>query len=115
MSALGSDSDTATQLPDVGFAPKNGHPATTAACLFGAPSNDRPKKTGQPAQFEITEQSVQLLLGHTKLESTVRYLGIEKVQHGRGVRLGIYPRRKHITYAFHSKGWLAQALRLLCT
>jgi integrase len=65
------------------------------------------KKTGRPVQFEITEQSrtsveasygthsmrrtkaaqiyrrtcnlraVQLLLGHTRLESTVRYLGIE--------------------------------------
>jgi len=48
------------------------------------------KKTHRPVQFEITEQTrmliyrrtknlraVQLLLGHTKLESTVRYLGIE--------------------------------------
>jgi len=53
------------------------------------------KKTHRPVQFELTEQSrqaaqawiverglrdedaVQLLLGHTKLESTVRYLGIE--------------------------------------
>lgn len=30
------------------------------------------QKTQRPVQFEITEQ-----LGHTKLESTVRYLGIE--------------------------------------
>ena len=30
-------------------------------------------KTRRPVQFEISE----LLLGHTKLESTVRYLGIE--------------------------------------
>jgi hypothetical protein len=55
------------------------------------------KKTGRPMQFEITYdthsmrrtkavqiykktgnlRAVQLLLGHTKLESTVRYLGIE--------------------------------------
>ena len=48
------------------------------------------KKTHRPVQFEITEQTrmliyrrtknlraVQLLLGHTKLESTGRYLGIE--------------------------------------
>src|SRR5712671_7498783 len=29
---FGSDSDIATWLPDVRFAPKSGHPATTAAC-----------------------------------------------------------------------------------
>ena len=62
----------------------------------------RQKKTGRPVRFEITEQSrqsvdeylrrtkatliyrrtgnlraVQLLLGHSKVESTVRYLGIQ--------------------------------------
>eukprot|EP01030_Chromulinospumella_sphaerica_P000850 gene850-832_t len=36
-------------------------------------------KTKRPVQFEITAnlRAVQLLLGHSKLESTVRYLGIE--------------------------------------
>ncbi|TMH67476.1 MAG: hypothetical protein E6H55_00140 [Betaproteobacteria bacterium] len=34
------------------------------------------KKTQRPVQFENL-RAVQLLLGHTKLESTVRYLGIE--------------------------------------
>jgi hypothetical protein len=44
----------------------------------------RPKKTGMPVRFELSEhrrtgnlRAVQLLLGHTKIESTVRYLGIE--------------------------------------
>ena len=35
----------------------------------------RQLKTGRPVRFEVTE--VQLLLGHAKIESTVRYLGIE--------------------------------------
>jgi len=36
----------------------------------------RQRKTGQPVRFELTG-AVQLLLGHSKIESTVRYLGIE--------------------------------------
>jgi len=34
------------------------------------------KKAQRPVQFENL-RAVQLLLGHTNLESTVRYLGIE--------------------------------------
>jgi hypothetical protein len=36
------------------------------------------QKTQRPVQFEITEPTRKsVLLGHSKLESTVRYLGIE--------------------------------------
>jgi hypothetical protein len=36
------------------------------------------QKTGRPVQFDVTDQTGrQLLLGHTKLESTVRHLGVE--------------------------------------
>jgi hypothetical protein len=39
---------------------------------------NKAKLVGQKAPFKLKEiWAVQLLLGHSKLESTVRYLGIE--------------------------------------
>ncbi len=64
----------------------------SAGSQVGTRATVMQQKTQRPAQFEITEQTrqsvqclseslahitVQLLLRHTKLESTVRYLGIE--------------------------------------
>ena len=46
------------------------------ACLYGTHS---PRRTKATLIYKKTEnlRAVQLLLGHTKIESTVRYLGIE--------------------------------------
>jgi integrase len=46
------------------------------ACLYGAHS---PRRTKATLIYKKTGnlRAVQLLLGHTKIESTVRYLGIE--------------------------------------
>jgi molybdenum-dependent DNA-binding transcriptional regulator ModE len=38
---------------------------------------DRSTRGAVPTVSGVNRRSVQLLLGHTKLESTVRYLGIE--------------------------------------
>ncbi len=37
------------------------------------------QKTGRPVQFEINAdtRARQILLGHTKIENTVRYLGVD--------------------------------------
>jgi hypothetical protein len=43
------------------------------AALFILADRDQPGKHFQPGNL----RGVQLLLGHTKIESTVRYLGIE--------------------------------------
>ena len=69
-----------------------GHPALTALSEQPLPANhsgtqghrpftgamgNKGKLVGQKLPLKVNLRAVQLLLGHTKLESTVRYLGVK--------------------------------------
>ena len=57
------------------FRPRQNHPAVSSRCC-SALGRAEPK-AAQIYKKTGNLRAVQLLFGHTKLESTVRYLGIE--------------------------------------
>ena len=40
-------------------------------------ATNRQKKTGRQVRFVLTDQTLSPSLGHSQIESTVRYLGVE--------------------------------------